>query len=165
MTKQNFIPISLNIHEKKVVIVGGGRVALHKAQMFKNFSCKVTVVSQAFRQEFDSLSYATLCLKTYEENDLAGATLVYACTDNHSLNLQIKKDANRAGILASVCNNPTMCDFITPAIFSQDNVSIAVSSGGENVKQAVGVRNQIETLTNQGILDIYQPSLENKLYP
>ncbi|GHU91499.1 hypothetical protein FACS1894155_11220 [Bacteroidia bacterium] len=97
----NFLPVAINITGKKILIIGGGKVGYHKAGILSRFTDKVTVVSPEFHEGFGSLPF-TLIEKEYSKDDLDGVFLVYICTENESLNVQIKKDAEQKGILSGV---------------------------------------------------------------
>lgn len=145
--EQMFLPIALNIAGKRIVIIGGGRVGLHKATILSRYTSDAIVVSPAFRQGFELLPFS-LVTKEYDPDDLNGAFIVYICTENTQLNARIKKDAEDRGILASVCDNPALCDFISPAIHSYDGICIAVTSNGRDVKRSIRIRDRIRNLAN-----------------
>lgn len=147
--KMNFLPISVNITNKKIVIIGGGKVGYHKATILSRFTDQATIISPEFHSGFESLPFV-LIKKKYEKSDLEGVFMVYICTENQSLNIQIKEDAEQKGVLASVCDNPPLCDFISPAIFKADHVTIAISSNARNVHQSVYIRNQIQKMILDG---------------
>lgn len=147
----NFLPISINITNKKILIIGGGKVGFHKASILNRFTDKATIISPQFHEGFKDLPFE-LIEKKYESTDLNGAFLVYVCTENKLLNSQIKTDAEALGILASVCDNPPLCDFISPAIYKKENVTIAVSSNARDVYQSLDIRNQIQSLEQDGIV-------------
>jgi siroheme synthase-like protein len=151
--KFNFLPVSVNISGKRILIIGGGNVGFHKASVLSRFTDRATVISPKFHEGFGNLSFE-LIEKEYQKTDLTGAFLVYICTGNPVLNEQIKRDAEELGIQASVCDNPQLCDFISPAIYKEDNVTIAVSTNAGNVYQAIDIRNQIQDLASQGLLVI-----------
>lgn len=145
---QTFLPVVLNITGKKIVIVGGGRVGLHKATILNRFTQEATVVSPSFREGFEELPFR-LVQKEYQVEDIQDAFLVYVCTENEELNARIKHEAERLGVLASVCDNPDLCDFISPAIFKQDNICIAVSSNAKDVHRSIRIRNRIGELAEE----------------
>ena len=149
----NFLPIGINITNKKILIVGGGKVGYHKASILNRFTDKATVVSPQFVEGFKNLHF-DLVEKKYTSEDLNGVFLVYICTENEELNSQIKYEAENLGILASVCDNPILCDFVSPAIFKSDNITIAVSSNAQDVYQSIDIRNQIKLLVENGNLKL-----------
>lgn len=152
----NFLPISINVTNKKILLIGGGKVATHKASIIARFiTDNVTVISPDFTSEIRQLPF-TFIEKNYDKNDLKDFFLVYVCTGDHELNRQIKADAEELDILTSVCDAPLLCDFVSPAIFKQEHLTIAVSSNAQNVYQSIAVRDRIAKLTDDGILQLDQ---------
>jgi glutamyl-tRNA reductase len=151
LKKENltFLPISVNIAGKKIVIIGGGKVGYHKAVILNRFTDKATVISPQFHEGFDALPFERI-QKEYEKEDLRDAFLVYVCTENELLKKKKKKEADQSGILTSVRDNPPLCDFISPAIVKQDNGTIAVSSNAQDVYQSIDIRNRIEQYWGEG---------------
>ncbi len=139
----NYLPISIDIDGKKILIIGGGRVGLHKATILHRFTNEATIISLEFKDGFEQLPF-TLIKKEYEPSDLDGATLVYVCTENSELNQRIKRDAEERRILASVCDNPPLCDFISPAIYKEGDLTIAVSSNAKDVHLSMRIRDAIK---------------------
>ncbi len=139
----NFLPIAINIEGKRIVIVGGGRVALHKATLLRRFTGSAVVISPCFREGFADLGFM-LVTKRYEPHDIDGAFLVYVCTEDHQLNSRVKADAAQRGILCSVCDSPPLCDFISPAIYQHDGMMVAVTSNARDVRRSIRVRDKIK---------------------
>lgn len=148
-----FLPISINVTDKPILLIGGGKVATHKAQIMARFIDKATVIAPEFTDEILQLPFQFI-KKQYEKSDLNGYFLVYVCTGDHELNATIKKDAEEAGILTSVCDAPLLCDFVSPAIYNDKHISIAVSSNAQNVYQSIEVRNKIRALVESGDLSL-----------
>jgi siroheme synthase-like protein len=140
--KLNFMPVSINITGKRILIIGGGKVGRHKATILSRFTSEATVISPVFHEGFETLPFERI-QKQYEPNDLESAFLVYICTENESLNAKIKGDCEKRGILAGVCDNPALCDFISPAIYKNGDLTIAVSSNAQNVRRSIGIRDWI----------------------
>ena len=149
----NFLPISINITNKRILIIGGGKVGYHKATILSRFTDMAIIISPQFHEGFNSLPFQ-LIKKSYDVEDLKGAFLVYVCTENEELNALIKRDAERFGILTSVCDNPILCDFTSPAIYKDENITVAVASNARNVYQSIDIRNQIQKLVVGGELKI-----------
>ena len=116
-SRLHFLPVNINIDGKRILIIGGGRVGLHKATILSRFTDSATIISPTFREGFQSLPFRLL-QKAYEPADLDGAFLVYICTENDELNRRIKQDAEQRHVLASVCDNPSLCDFTSPQLTS-----------------------------------------------
>lgn len=163
MTREelNFLPIAINITGKRVLIIGGGRVGYHKATILHRFSDSATIISPQFHDGFENLPFE-LVKKKYDISDLKGAFLVYVCTENEKLNAQIKQDAEMLGILTSVCDNPVLCDFVSPAIYKNGHVNVAVTSNARDVYQSIHIRNQIHDLVENGDLVLEREGNDTK---
>lgn len=142
-SRLHFLPVNINIDGKRILIIGGGRVGLHKATILTRFTDSATIISPTFREGFQSLPFRLL-QKAYEPADLDGAFLVYICTENDELNRRIKQDAEQRHVLASVCDNPSLCDFTSPAIFRQGDLTVAVSSDAKDVRRSMRIRDVIQ---------------------
>jgi precorrin-2 dehydrogenase/sirohydrochlorin ferrochelatase len=138
-----FLPVSLNISRKKILLVGGGAVALQKLRVLAQFTRRVEVVGLSV-----SLAIRTSGFrwkeKAYESADLTGFSIVYACTDRRALNRRIVSDAHERGMLANVVDDPALCDFISPAIWKKGKMTVAVSSDGTDAKRSVALRDRIK---------------------
>lgn len=148
-----FLPISINITGKKILLIGGGNVGYHKASILYRFTDKATIIAPEFHEGFNNLPF-TLVQKRYSTEDLEGAFLVYICTENKELNHTIKKECEERGILASVCDDPIECDFTSPAIYKNGNVTIAIASNAQNVHQSIGIRDRVQELVEDGSIKI-----------
>ncbi|MBZ4219833.1 MAG: bifunctional precorrin-2 dehydrogenase/sirohydrochlorin ferrochelatase [Chlorobium sp.] len=140
----NYLPVSLNIANRHVLIVGGGKAALEKLQLLSQFRCIVTVVSEELSDEM--LQYSSFShIRPFQLDDLEGVFIVYACNSDREVNRLIKQEANARGILVNTPDDPELCDFLSPAFFSDGPMTVAVSSGGTDVRKAIAWRNRIKT--------------------
>ncbi len=139
----NYLPISIRIEGTRILIVGGGKVATHKAQILNRFTDEATVIAPEISEGIKALPFKTI-ERPFEEADLEGVNLLFVVTGDHELNHQIKQMAAQRGILTSVCDDPEACDFISPAIYREGNLTIAVGSDAEDVKRSIRVRNRIK---------------------
>lgn len=151
----DFLPIAVRITDRNILIVGGGNVATHKAQTLHRFTDKATVVAPQVSDELKALPFRII-ERQFQESDLDGVQLLFVCTGDHELNHSIKAIAEKRGILASVCDDPSFCDFISPAISHEDgdNLTISVGSDARDVRRSIRVRNRINELIKDKTLDI-----------
>ncbi len=140
--KKNFLPISLNIAGRKILIVGGGEDACKKLQILRRFNAEVEILARKVCErikESGAIYYET----EYHKKHLHGYLMLYSCTNNHELDLQIIKDCKESGVLVNIHDKPELCQFVSPAIYKAGNISVAVSSNGENVNESIRIRNLI----------------------
>jgi siroheme synthase-like protein len=145
-----FLPISLNITGCKILIIGGGKVALHKLTGIKYFSEQLTILAPEICREILQVTGLNFSIKYYEKADLESFDIIYACTNNKSVNAAIKNDSNQLGKLVNVADDPELCDFISPAIFRIEDLIVAVSSGSRNVRKAIDLRNRLKIYLQDG---------------
>ena len=140
---KNFLPIALDIANEKILIIGGGQSAWKKIVILKRFNADLEVLAEKVCDEIKN-SGVPYTLKSYEKDDLQGYLLFYSCTNNKELDKQIAQHGRDAGILVNIHDQPDLCQFVSPAIYQQGNIRVAVSSNAENVFESIRLRNEIE---------------------
>jgi uroporphyrin-III C-methyltransferase/precorrin-2 dehydrogenase/sirohydrochlorin ferrochelatase len=68
--------------------------------------------------------------KRFEANDLAGAAIAIAATDDAAVNAAVAAAARSLAIPVNVADDPSLSTFIMPAVVDRGPVQIAVSTGG-----------------------------------
>lgn len=140
---KNFLPIAIDIANQKILVIGGGQSALKKIKILLRSNASIDVVAESFIDEI--LESNVVCIqKTYQKEDLKGYLMLFSCTENDDLDRQIADDGRQAGVLVNVHDKPALCQFVSPAIHRDGNISIAVSSNAENVHEAIRIRNLIQ---------------------
>lgn len=140
---KNFLPISIDISDSKILIIGGGQSALKKIKILQRSGAQLEVIAENIIDEV--YETGVVCFKkSYEKSDLRGYLMLYSCTNNEILDRQIASDGKEAGVLVNIHDNPALCQFVSPAIYRDGNISVAVSSNAENVYEAIRLRNQIQ---------------------
>ncbi len=141
--ERNFLPISIDISCSKILIIGGGQSALKKIKILQRSGANLEVVAENIIDEV--YASGVVCYrKSYEKSDLIGYLMLYSCTNNETLDRQIAQDGREAGVLVNIHDNPALCQFVSPAIYQDGNISVAVSSNAENVYEAIRLRNLIQ---------------------
>ncbi|PFR65169.1 precorrin-2 dehydrogenase, partial [Bacillus cereus] len=82
----NMYPLMFNLQNKVVVIIGGGKIAYRKASGLKDTGAFVTVISSEICKEMKELPYITWKQKTFSNDDIKDAHLIYAATNQHAVN-------------------------------------------------------------------------------
>lgn len=143
--------MNIRIDNRKILFVGGGKIAMHKIQTVEQYTRNITILAPQIHEELKGKGFTEIC-KKYEKSDLEGYFLVYASTNDPEVNRRIRDDAEACGILVNVVDNRELSDFISPAVFKQDEMTIAISSNGQNVKKSVEWRNKIKSFMQNGSL-------------
>jgi precorrin-2 dehydrogenase / sirohydrochlorin ferrochelatase len=138
-------PIELKLMRRPVLVVGGGRVAARKISGLLDAGAVVRVVSPSFVPEILEKQEVKRIETTYSAEHVADASLVFACTGDHSLNAAVAQDARRMGVWCNVVDDPDSGDFQVPAVLRQGDMTIAVSTGGASPALAVAVRDRLSS--------------------
>lgn len=149
----NFLPINIRISDAKILIIGGGKVATHKATILSRFTDMATVIAPEVSDGIKALPFHWE-ERPFSVTDLEGVTLLFVCTGDHQLNHQIHQVARQRGILTSVCDSPAECDFTSPAIYRNGDLTISVASDSKNVKRSIRVRDSIKELIEHDSIQI-----------
>ena len=140
---RNFLPISIDISNQKILIIGGGQSAWKKIQILQRSGAELEVVAEKIIGEV--YASGVVChLKSYEKSDLKGFLMLYSCTNNDLLDQQIAKDGREAGVLVNIHDKPELCQFVSPAIYRDGNLTVAVGSNAQDVFEAIRIRNLIQ---------------------
>lgn len=150
--KMKFLPICINISDQRILIVGGGRLALEKLNSLKRYTSALTVLAPVVDNRIKELGIHVVN-QEYCPELLEGVLLVYAASDKPKLNQQIVHDCRERKILVNVADCPSMCDFVSPAIYKSGDMSVAVSSNAKQVRKAIAWRNKIEAGAREGLFD------------
>ncbi len=117
-------PILLDVTDKKIVIVGGGAVALRKAtKLVESGATDITVVAPNFADGFPSSTKKVT--STFKPDHLDGAKLVFAATDSAAVNAEVVREARLRGALVSRADEET-ADFSTGASIREQSITVAV---------------------------------------
>lgn len=142
-----YYPICLDIKERLCLVVGGGQVGTRKVHTLLDCGARVTVVSPEATEELAALARQDRIVweqRAYRAEDQEGAFLVIGATDMETLNSQIHLDAERAGRLCNIADQPERCNFVLPAIIQQGDLMIAISTSGKSPAFAKHLRRLLE---------------------
>lgn len=143
MMKKNFLPISINIAGEKILIIGGGADAFKKLRILQRFDAEVEVLAPDVCQEIKD-SGVKYIEEAYDKKFIKGYLMLYSCLNDDKTDRQIVNDGKEAGVLVNIHDKPAFCQFISPAIYRRGNISVAVSSNGENVYESIRIRDLIK---------------------
>ena len=153
----NTFPLFFKLEDRKVLIVGGGDVALRKADLLSRAGAAITILAPSISHELQTLLSHTkykakheLIYENYNKAYMTGARVIIAATDDETLNHQIHADASELNIPVNVVDTPHLCDFIFPAIVDRNPIVIGISSNGKAPVLARLLRARLETLIPQG---------------
>jgi precorrin-2 dehydrogenase/sirohydrochlorin ferrochelatase len=142
MTEKRHYVVCIDLDDRNVLVVGGGRVAQEKVRGLLDCGAAVTVVAPEVSPEVAALPVEVL-RRAYRRSDLDGRCLVVAATDDTAVNTAVFADAEARSLLCNVVDVPELCSFILPALHRQDPITVSVSTGGASPVLAQRLRDEI----------------------
>jgi uroporphyrin-III C-methyltransferase / precorrin-2 dehydrogenase / sirohydrochlorin ferrochelatase len=149
-----YFPVFFNLAGQKVLVVGGGEVALRKISMLERTGALVSVVAPEILPEIMQRAAAgtlKLAIREFVADDLDAARLVIVATSRVALNRWIAKLSELRNIPVNVVDDREASRFIVPAIIDRDPVLVAVSTGGASPVLARRLRERLEALVPRRI--------------
>jgi precorrin-2 dehydrogenase/sirohydrochlorin ferrochelatase len=142
-----FYPVNLQITNRLCIVVGGGGVALRKVRSLLECRARIRVISPSLEPELRFLAEQQRIewlKRDYVEGDLRGAFLVFAVTNDRTVQNLIMKEADGTAALLNSADDPHGSDFHVPAHFRRGRMLITVSTGGGSPALAKKIREQLE---------------------
>ncbi|MBS3887341.1 MAG: bifunctional precorrin-2 dehydrogenase/sirohydrochlorin ferrochelatase [Dethiobacter sp.] len=143
----NYYPVFLALQGKLCLVVGGGDVAARKVASLLECGAAVRVVSPTLLPELETLTeqgQIAADRRPYAPNDIGGASLVIAATNQPAVNRLVALHCQQRKIPVNVVDAPELCDFLVPATIRRGPLTIAVSTGGTLPAMARKIRRKLE---------------------
>ncbi|MEV0616911.1 uroporphyrinogen-III C-methyltransferase [Nonomuraea sp. NPDC050404] len=147
--------LGLRLSGRRVLVAGGGRVAQRRVPALLEAGAEVTVVSPSVTPALDDLIAAgrvTWHARPYEVGDCDGAWLVQACTDDRSVNTAIAAEAEAKRVWCVRADDKDASAAWTPATGRVDEISVAITAGGDP-RRAAGIRDAVVEALRDGTVD------------
>ncbi|WP_433516676.1 uroporphyrinogen-III C-methyltransferase [Nonomuraea sp. CA-143628] len=147
--------LGLRLSGRRVLVVGGGRVAQRRVPALLEAGAEVTVVSTSVTPALDDLiasGRVTWHARPYEVGDCDGAWLVQACTDDKSVNTAVAAEAEAKRIWCVRADDKDASAAWTPASGRVDEITVAVTAGGDP-RRAAGIRDAVVGALRDGTVD------------
>jgi siroheme synthase-like protein len=124
-----FFPLFLRLEGRRVVVVGGGEIAVRKARELVTAGAEVTVIAPELHESVPP--EATWVARAYERGDLHGAWLAIAATDDRTVQGRVAEEAAAQRTFVIAADDLEHTSALSPAVVRRGPVTIAISSGGE----------------------------------
>jgi precorrin-2 dehydrogenase/sirohydrochlorin ferrochelatase len=142
-------PLFLELKDRLGVVVGGGAVGRRKAAALFEGGARVRLVCLEQRRG-DVPTAIEWLTEPYRSDHLEGAALAFAAGPPE-INRQVVADARARGTWVNVADDPSLGDFVVPAVVRRGEFSVAVSTGGAGPAFSRLVRARLESLFDEAI--------------
>jgi hydroxymethylbilane synthase len=126
------LSIAVRSDGRRAIIVGGGDVALRKAETLAAAGFHIVAIAPAIGAALRALLAApsSAIEREYRTGDLDGAFLAIAATNDDDVNGRVVVDAVASGILVCDASNALRGNFTMPANVRVGDITFAVDTGG-----------------------------------
>ena len=121
------LPILLK--NQKILLIGGGKVALQKAEVLAHNEIEFKIIAQDLDDAILKLSH-TIEKKQFKLKDIGDYTIIIDATGVKKVAQKLLKYKKSHKILLNVVDVPALCDFYFMALTPNQPLQIAVSSNG-----------------------------------
>ncbi len=154
-----YYPVFLELAGRRVLVVGGGNVALQKVRGLVAAGAAITLVAPALHPELQALladgafHYEQ---RDYRDGDVDGFDLVMVATDDGAVNGSVAAAARAARIWVNSADDVPNCDFILPSVIRKGQIVVAASTGGASPALARRLREELDAY----LTDDFEPLTE-----
>jgi len=136
------LPLGLRLSGRRVVVVGGGPVALRRVGSLIAAQAAVTLVSPAAVAALEDLAERGQIAwqqRPYERGDLLGAWLAMACTADATVNAEVLAEADQARIFCLRADDASKASAWMPATGRSGRATVSVH-GDRDPRTAAALR-------------------------
>ena len=152
-----WFPLFINFENKKVLVIGGGKIAAKKIGKILEYGANVTVVTENVVEEgLLQLENVKIENNRKIENDkseieklVKGYFFVIVATDNEELNQNIAEICDSNGILVNNVSSKFEMNAMFGGIVKNDEFQIAVSTGGKNCRRSRAMKSEIQKILDK----------------
>ena len=146
-----YFPFYVELKDVSVLIVGGGKVALHKVKRILDYGPKIKVVAKKVDERIKNIKGVEWEEREFEDSDVEGVRFVIAAAGDEELDEHITSLCNDKGILINVVDVKDKCDFIFPSVVSRGKLEI-VEFNAQNAAFVLSVMDDADVFDT----DIFQ---------
>ncbi|MYD71694.1 MAG: uroporphyrinogen-III C-methyltransferase [Acidobacteria bacterium] len=122
-------PAFLKLNDRRVLVVGGGRVAASKLRGLLDAGARVTVVAPAIVDAIASIPDITVIRRRFEPSDLDGAWLVVAAA-TPEVNREVARAAGDRRLFVNAVDDPPNASLYLGGVVRRAGATMAISTDG-----------------------------------
>jgi uroporphyrin-III C-methyltransferase len=144
------LPILLR--NPKILLIGGGPVALQKAQVLQNNKIEFEIVSISFIEKFNEI-HSKKSTKAFQRSDIKEFKIIVDATGSKEVAFVLLEEKANSNFLLNVVDVPEICDFYFSSLLNYGKLKIAISSDGASPTTTQVVRDEINRMIPKDIND------------
>lgn len=148
-------PMFVDLKGKRILVLGGGKVALRKVKKLLPFGGNITVTAPRVEPELEAIPGVEVRRHPFRLADLRPRpALVIAATDDRQVNARAARWCRRLHISVNVADNGPESSFLFPALVERGDFCAGISTGGASPTAAVYFKERMEALLPERLEEI-----------
>lgn len=140
-----YFPFFVDLEGKRGLIIGGGQVALRKAERLLPFGPQLTAAAPAVLPALAALPGVTVLQRPFGEDLLEdGPFFVIAAADDPAVNCRAAAACRTRGIPVNVVDDREACSFLFPALVQEGKLTVGISTGGASPTAAIYMKQAVQ---------------------
>jgi len=151
----NHFPLFFDLKGRKILCIGGGRVAGRRVSLLAHYGAVLTVIAPAVSPDIHMLSDEHQVIRrTMQLSDITSDYfVVLAATDDSEVNEAVGRRCKELNIPVNVASNHHLCDFYFPAVIEKSGAVIGIVGNGVDHIGVKRLKEKIDELMNDVNID------------
>lgn len=148
-------PMFVDLSGQRVLVIGGGKVALRKIQKLLPFGASLTVIAPEILPQIEAIPGLTLRRRPWKPRDLyPRPAMVIAAANDKKVNHEVSELCRKRHIPVNAVDDTEDCSFLFPALVQKGHFTAGISTGGASPTAASFYRQELEALVPDNIDEI-----------
>jgi len=154
-------PLFVNLHGKSILVAGAGSIGQRKIAGLSSADPRCIMVvdpclSPERIAELKKFGPVDCHARAFAPQDVYKKFLVFAATNDRAVNAKIAALCREQGILCNSADAPDEGSFIVPALFMNNGITVALSTGGHSPALARLLREDLEAFVGKRYTHLLQ---------
>ncbi len=144
-------PVCLRLQGKRLLLIGGGRIAEARAQQLLEAGADLRVICPEPTAALTQLAREgrlRLEVRAYAPGDVSGHHAVFVATNDRSVSQAVATEARALGIWINAADEPDLCDFTLPSVGRKGPITVAVATAGHAPALAARLQRELVALVS-----------------
>ena len=155
-----YMPLFIDLNDRNILFVGGGKVALRKARQFAEAGAQIHVIAPEINDGFNQLAKVSFEQRKAVPEDISDKyfAVIFASSDKET-NEKLSKICKERRIIVDRCDDHSKSDFVTGSITAKGSIINSTVSGGIPALSSY-LNKEIEKLFTDELLELNKLLIE-----
>ena len=155
-----YMPLFIDLNDRNILFVGGGKVALRKARQFAEAGAQIHVIAPEINDGFNQLAKVSFEQRKAVPEDISDKyfAVIFASSDKET-NEKLSKICKERRIIVDRCDDHSKSDFVTGSITTKGSIINSTVSGGIPALSSY-LNKEIEKLFTDELLELNKLLIE-----